>query len=950
MEQQQKYMKHLGFSSKLVKTNYGTLYAHEKKLCKNNKYFQIKYLFYTSENTLFEYHLSEWNKNEIDYFVAINNTSSYIINAKEKANKKEIIESNVVIENFNYGVNTANYEDIAPSEIPFTKEKIDNAFFFDFVLQKTKDIKNEIDTHLLNNLIALKKELSKFDDNNENINALILKSLFIKYFEDRNILINTSLTDTLKTGNPENLKKTFQDISIINGDILKEDILFSEKHINELEIFFTHDYKTYKNTKQQNLFYPYRFDKIPIQLISNIYEEFLGKTNLQEKKNKGVFYTRTFVVDFMLSHTIYPKIKKNPYSTILDPACGSGVFLVQAFKEVLKSLENKKLSIDEKANILRTQIFGVDIDKQALQITAFSLYLTLLDGLKKAEIQKQIEKSKPILPPLIGFNLLEKNTITDDIYFEIEIAEKKHSYSKFDCIVANPPWVQLKKNDANKYEHIKKSSEKIKNLYIYKSVWKYQTSQAFLLKINTFCHNNTDIAIIVNNSNFLNDGAENFRTEILKHYRLNYFYELSNVASILFKGTEYPSAVLILDKQKIDNHTIKYITPRLTNLSKKLRLISYSSKDSKEVKQSDLIEEDLLWKIFVNGNWADYQLIKKIELRKNCNIIVECFSGIKPTGSTPIGTPIYKKRLNAADITQYTINETKLVDFNINQKFDRGRENNYNNIFKGSRILVKRTPSVKDKFRLVCTHTNKEIVFTDHIICMKFKNEEQSKDFISILNSSLFGFYFNQTSSQTNKGKKQSAIKNTELTGLPFVDIPEKIKRKLNYNILANKKELDELIFDLYGLLDFEKEIIREFYQINVERKNELVNPTDIKIYVEQFRESYQLMIKENLRLQASYLISQNIGSVIKFDIIDKQNYNSKIVKGAFSQKKVLQLIKNKQIENEIFEGYINEEKVKIYDNKSFYIIKSNQFKDWTKRQAMDDAKEEIHEILKKLK
>lgn len=947
MELQQKFRNHIGFSEEIKPSSYGNLFEHKKKIPGATQPFIITYFFFKSEIELFEYHLSEWNRNELNFFIAVGETKTYILNAKEKADNKDILKTNVVIEDFNYGTTTADFENIVQSEIPFSKENIDNAYFFDFVLRKTKEIKNEIDTHLLNNLIALKESFSKFDADNENINGLILKSLFIKYFEDRKILPNISFINTLKTQNPEQLVNTFNEIATINGDILKQDIKVTEKHIRELEIFFTEDYHVFKTTKQQYLkgFYPYKFDKIPIQLISNIYEEFLGKT---EKKAKGIFYTRTFVVDFMLSHSIYPKIEQNNAVTVLDPACGSGAFLVQVFKKILDTQKNKKLSIDEKASILKKQIFGVDIDARALQITAFSLYLTLLDGITEIEIQEQLAIRKPILPPLLGSNLLQKNTITDDIEFNF-IIERTGEYvnlSTFDCIVANPPWKELKKSD-EKDEYIKKSREVIRKSDIYKTVNKYQTSQAFLLKIDELTHENTDIAIIVNNSNSFNEGALYFRKEILEKFRLDYFYELSDVAPILFKGTEHPSAVLILKKQISENHTIKYITPKLTDFSKKLRLISYTSKDVKEVKQDDLANEDILWRIFVKGDWKDYQLIKKLELKKDENISVKCYSGIKPAGATPLGEPVIKKRINASKLKRQSIDNSDLEDFNINQKFDRGRENNYYEIFTGERILVKRNPSDGDKLKLVCAYTNEEIVFTDHIICLKFEKQVYNKLYMNLLNTSLFGFYFNQTSAQTNKGKKLSAVRNEELEKLPFIEISKKIANQMKSE--KSEKELDEFVFDLYGLLEFEKEIIREFYQINVEQKNEKVKPVDIENYVSKFRDVYQSMIKENLRLNASFVPSENIGTIVKFSIVDEKEYKPEVVKVDYNQRQILQFVKKYQIEQELFSGYINEEKVKIYDDKSFYIIKSNLFKDWTIRRAMEDAKDEIHEMLKKM-
>ena len=964
MVQINKYIEKLGFLEKSEPTDFGELFSYFLQLSTPifNSKITIPYLFYKDEEALFNYHLSEWNKNQIDFFIAIGQDKSYVIKAKEKSNNENILNSNVVVDRFNYGVNTAGYEDIVPSDIPFTKEKIDNSVFFDFVLKKQKEIKNEVDTHLLNNLISLKSELSKFDKNSENINGLILKSLFVKYLEDRNILPNMALVEALKSLKTENLEKTFKDISIINGDILNKNLIITQEHIEELKIFFTEDYKEFKKSGSQYIpgLFPYRFDKIPIELISNIYEEFLGKT---EKETKGIFYTRTFVVDFMLSHTIYPKIERQPSSTILDPACGSGAFLVQAFKHILNTQQNKELSIDEKANILKKQIFGVDIDDRALQITAFSLYLTLLDGISKKDIQEQIEKRNPILPSLIGSNLLQKNAVTNEIKFNIELEEKgemqNYSFSEFDCIVTNPPWRELKKSDEINDE-IKKSREIIKSSKIYKNVYKYQISQAFLLKINTLCNNNTDIAIIVNNSNFFNEGTENFRNEILEKYRLRYFYEFSDIAPILFKGTEHPSAVLILDKQDVKNHKVKYITPRLTDFSRKLRIISYSSKDTKEVKQADLKDEDVLWRIFVKGDWKDYQLIKKIEFKKDEEqIVVFCGRGINPNIATPKeGKPIIKKIIDASQL--YKFHLKRLDDFNINRNFERERTDK-ENLFNGSRILLRRTPSPKDELKLSSAFVEDEIYFKEHIIAIKLNKLQLHKPYSALLNSSLIGFYFNQTSAQTNKGKKMSAIRHNELKKLPLfklsdqsinklIDLYDIIQsaKKANYDTYIFENQLDELVFDLYGLLDFEKEIIREFYQINVERKNDKVKQSDIQTYVDTFREVFQLMIKVEVRLNASFIKSQNIGTIVKFDIINKKDFIPVVKHGDFGQQNILQLVKNYKIHNEMLNGYINEEKVKIYEEKSFYIIKSNQFKDWTKCQAIDDANEETREIMKK--
>jgi len=963
MELITKYINKLGFNNELEQksSDFGVLFHYETSynnpVTKRN--IAIPFLFFENTKNLFEYHLIEWNKNELDYFIAIEKDKSYIIKAKEKPDINAPLKKEVLIgeKGFDYGTNTEGYEDIL--KIPFSKENLNNSVFFDFVLQKQKEIKSEVDVHLLNNLIALKNELSRIDNNPENINGLILKCLFIKYLEDRNILPDISFVEILQRRNPKLLQDTFLAISIINGDILKKELIINEKHIEQLEIFFTCDYS------QPVLFYPYKFNEIPIQLISNIYEEFLVTT---DKKTKGIFYTRTFVVDFMLSHGVYAKIDKKENVTILDPACGSGAFLVQAFKQILSKPENIKKKIDEKAILLKKQIFGIDIDENALQITAFSLYLTLLQGIDKEAIKKQIEIKNPILPSLIGSNLLKKNTITENIEFDfvINLTDEHIKLSKFDCIVANPPWKQLEKKDADNDSEIKKTREAIDKNDIYKNVNKYQTSQAFLLKINELCNESSDVAIIVNNSIFLNIGDDkntkpiNFRKEILEKFRLTNFYELSDVAGILFKHTEHPCAVLILDKQNSENHKIKYITPKLTEFSRKLRVISYSQKDIKELNQHDLKEEDILWRIFINGNWKDYQLLKKIELKGDKDFSFSfCSGGIIYDGATPKGVPILRKRLKSKYLHQFLIEDDELEDYNINQIFERGRENNFNNLFTGSRILIKRQLTNSDKLRLVCAYTNNDYIFGQDVMSAKLTNSDFHKTVTGIINSSLIGYYFNQTASQSNRNNTIPAVKVVEIKNLPILKLNKDISNQLDTIIfqiiqreISNNKlfVLDELVFNLYGLLEFEKEIIREFYQINAEKKNKLVKIEDIQIYVDKFRETYKLVLKDNLVLNTSCVISTNIGTVVKFDLVNEKMFNRNIKQNDFDSRKVLQLVKEKQIQKEMLSGYINENKVKIYAEKSLYIVKSNQFKDWTKRQAMEDANEEIHEILNKLK
>jgi type I restriction-modification system DNA methylase subunit len=996
------FLEKLGFTNftNLKESEFGIEYVYEVKL---NEYLKISipFLFYNNEESLKKFHLQEWNRNEYNYFIAVKQKGTSLYNAKEKPSSSNENK----IENFDYGLDTIGYEDVLES--PLRKENIDNSTFFNFVLERQKKIKNEIDTSLLNQLLGVRNKLAKIDTIN-NANKIMLKCLFVKYLEDRGVLrlLNLPTLESSLKEDVSTVENLFNKIGVINGDILKTNIEIKQEHLPIINTFFKFDY----NEKSDFLFFPYQFDKLPIELISNVYESFLGTTDKTTKNNQGVFYTRTFVVDFMLSQKVHKRIDNQPNATILDPACGSGIFLVQSIKKILSV--NNNLTIEQKSEILKNQIFGIDIDANALQITAFSLYLALLDSCNNKEIRNQLEIKNPILPNLINYNLIRKNAIADEIEF---INIDKKSFHTFDCIVANPPWCQLKVENNIFKDEIIKSKEALKKLSKYKNVSYEQTSQAFLLKIDEFCNENSEIAIIVNNSNFLNDKSVNFRKELLEKYRLDTFFELSNISSILFKGTQHPSAILILDKNNITNNEVNYISPKFTQLSEKLHLISYTEKDVKIAKQSDFIEEDLLWRIFVNGNWKDYQLIKKIELNSSIDSNLLCQRGFEAMAEEKMNyvleekmeielldlyemkffinkklntfqwnrklrrlplpkklpkshfeTYIVKRIRNKILLQNYSLEldefyyPKKNIDFKEKLELENELSSLESSLFSGERIILSRAP---DNFlKINAVYTNKHILSKDNTLI--FKSQANYFPILSILNSKLTGYLLSNITSQF-KTSGRDAIRVSDIENFPFPNFEEKkeickeIEKKIEEIRLLQEKEksfieieneLDELVFDLYDLLDFEKEMIREFFQINVERKNEIVIKTDIHNFIERFRKSYQLFIKDDLRLNAETYISTNIGTIVKFEIVSLNKFNPNIeFKNKEDISKILQLVKEKQLENILLKGSLFEEKVKLYEENTFYLIKSNYFKDWTVFQAMEDANEEFAEMIKKL-
>ncbi len=182
---------------------------------------------------------------------------------------------------------------------------------------------------------------------------------------------------------------------------------------------------------QMSLWRLYQFNYLPIELISHIYEDFLADESGQKKK--GVVYTPPYLVQFLIDRTM-PLAKPEENFKILDPACGSGIFLVGAFKRMIQwwRLKNSwakptKDHIEELKQILRNNIFGCDLEEEAVTLSYFSLGLALLDALSPKEIWNNVHFD----------NLIGQNLLPGDFF---KTLNNKILPTDFRLVIGNPPF------------------------------------------------------------------------------------------------------------------------------------------------------------------------------------------------------------------------------------------------------------------------------------------------------------------------------------------------------------------------------------------------------------------------------------------------------------------------------------------------------------------------------
>jgi type I restriction-modification system DNA methylase subunit len=355
-------------------------------------------------------------------------------------------------------------------------------------------------TYLAVNISWNNKNLTE-DEINFAVQQTIDRIIFLRIAEDRHIEPYGSLKHTLNHGEfYANLFDVFHkaDDKYNSGlfDLKKDRISKSLKIENKV-------IKTIIN----ELYYPecpYEFSVLPVEILGSVYEQFLGKiiritpahhAKIEEKpevkKAGGVYYTPQYIVDYIIKNTIGKLIEgKTPAEIssmkVVDPACGSGSFLIGAFQYLLDyhknyysnrgkpSKGNKanpltpegQLSTAEKKRILLNNIYGVDIDSNAVEVTKLSLLLKCMEGETEASINQQFKLFNERILPTLDDNIKSGNSLISTDYYDTQLdfgEEKKikpfnwkYSFPDvfkqggFDVVVGNPPYVRQELISAQK--------------------------------------------------------------------------------------------------------------------------------------------------------------------------------------------------------------------------------------------------------------------------------------------------------------------------------------------------------------------------------------------------------------------------------------------------------------------------------------------------------------------
>ncbi|CAD6491416.1 MAG: N-6 DNA Methylase [Candidatus Argoarchaeum ethanivorans] len=653
----------------------------------------------------------------------------------------------------------------------------------------------------------------------------------------------------------------------------------------------------------ESLYYPlspYEFSVLGVEILGNVYEQFLGKvirltaghqakveTKPEVKKAGGVYYTPQHIVDYIVRNTVGKLVTgKAPGEIaeikILDPACGSGSFLIGAYTYLLKYhlnwyVENKPkrhkeavfqvrenewyLTTAEKKRILLSNIFGVDIDSQAVEVTKLSLQLKVLENESRESVDQQVKLGMEGILPNLGGNIKCGNSLIGSDFYDTgqmrlfdedemrrvnvfdwedgvkgfgEILKK----GGFDCVIGNPPYGfhQIHSKSVKMYfkKHFVASQGSFEHYFL------FSEKSLRLLKRNGV-H-----GFIVPVTWLTIPSARSLRKFILDDYWIK---EISWLPELVFTNAQVNTLISIIQNAPANNVKVKIYN----SLG-----FREAPREERAYKQSQFIHYDYFIGIFEKK--ADNEILQKIDASSQpLKEIARPCSGYNPyevgKGQTTRGGPQTKDTVK----TKPYHSEEKLSDEWKPEIVGRNMGRYFLNItgkrwikygpwlaaprdpknFFGKRILVQEITGGKDR-RIVATYYDGELYHSRDVIPIKIENDLPDPSYLlGIINSWLITWYHHKRSPKAQKGLFPkvlvSDLKNLPIRSIDFSNPVEKIQhdklvalvdkmlelqKKYHEARMERDKELyerqikivdaqiDGLVYDLYGLTEEEVKVV----------------------------------------------------------------------------------------------------------------------------------------------
>ncbi len=845
----------------------------------------------------------------------------------------------------------------------------------DFIREKI-NLQRKVDKYLVSSLVSTAKQLKNKGLEIDFIHKIILRSLFLLYLEDRGAT-DTNFYSEIKEG-----AKSYFDIL--------DDVTATYSLFEKLEDYFNGNIFTFEEgeniTKEQlqlikkcftsgnedinqlNLFEGWRlfdFSIIQIELLSEIYESFLNETDPELKKKTGTYYTPPSLVEFILNQKLPTNAGQEEYNIkVLDPSCGSGIFLVESFKRLVKRYENchkeKLTDFETLKTLLTDNIFGIELHSQAIKVTAFSLYLSLVDKLNPKTIWQSRNYRLPNLINNPNDKTLEeqgRNLFCRDAIEENEEIEQ----IEFDLVVGNPPF------------GTKELPESIKT-YCSNENFAKEMVLPFLHKSTEFASEG-EIALIFNTKVLTNTGGTycNFRNWLFNECYVEKVFNFSilrnapkNFGGQLFGNATGPISIVFYQKEQPENplNKIFYYAPKTYIKSNIIEGLSIDHTDLKYLPREECQNpKSKIWKVAMWGGRNDWKLISKLECKyeslrnKLDNENWHYATGLNADAQKLEFTP--ERIIDTKGIKRYYTDETAIYN---NSKLYRGIDTN---LFNPPFVVIKQA----QKNREICaSYIDYQAFCLNSTYIINGEVDINSKKIlVSIINSKFVKYYLFMVASSWGIERERITFK--ELLSIPYLSPNKKDIKGIVENIdfiIENKKHLltvdiseyenniDNIISNnIFNLNNIESQLLEDTLNYNLDlfekqEKSIALLPTQ----QEQVSEFATLLCDElnnflgNEDLFANAIIYKvNRFTPLMMIKISFDDRNKKLEESNEliddELQKLDKFLWQKEATNIYFRKKLNYKK-----GNNIFIIRPNQKRFWIKSMALEDSSELILEIL----
>ena len=570
-----------------------------------------------SQQDLDKIHRDLWSGHIVPMFIVIDKLSI------------RIFDSRSPIENDGLGYHSNEFEkfELAATAVAelekakkFSSVYFDNGTFWENEYGKTRFSEEKSVYYYF--IAGLKKFRKSFNENSglehNSINGksitdkLLVLSILVKYLEERgdsdpekfaqkffqNKFQVPNFSEAIRKGKIVDVFKEFNTKEAFNGRIFEwtqeEEAILRGANLSKLANFLD---AHIENDSQYLIWRQYSFEYLPVELISNVYEEFLGKGS------KDVVYTPNFLVNLLINQTM-PLDKPQQGFKVIDVSCGSGIFLVSAYKRLVEwwRIENNN-QIPEPSvlfKILKGQIFGVDIDESAARLSIFSLCLALCDKLTPRQIWQ----------PLTFMDLSTNNVLTDN-FFKFLAKNKDDKSIKFDLVIGNPPFNPPKEEKNSSY------FAKIKD--ILPDVSKVPDDNLALLFLEQAMHlvkKNGQLCLILKSAPLLyniSNGAIAFRKAFFEKYNVNQVLDFSNLKKVLFGKINVETSAIVVTNQKPNfEEDVLHLTVRRTRTVEEKLFFELDYYDFNFIDRENAIYNHFVWKCNLLGGGRLSFLMKRL--------------------------------------------------------------------------------------------------------------------------------------------------------------------------------------------------------------------------------------------------------------------------------------------------------------------------------------------------